>query len=136
MRRTQSVLSWTWAPGGSSMAREHESRRKETGVVRRAILGPGNWAKRLVGSVQGKSGMVKFTAAGSRAPERHGEFGEAFGIPVVPYADILARGDVDAVLFATPHSEHRDQAIAAAKGGKHVFCEKPLALTAADADAI
>lgn len=105
-------------------------------MLRMAILGPGNWAKRLVGSVQGKSGTVKFTAAGSRAPERHGEFGEAFGIPVVPYADILKRGDVDAVLIATPHSEHRDQAIAAAKGGKHVFCEKPLALTAADADAI
>ena len=118
------------------MAGEHESRRKETGVLRMAILGPGNWAKRLVGSVQGKSGTVRFTVAGSRVPEKHREFGEAFGIPVVPYADILTRNDVDAVLIATPHSEHRDQAIAAAKAGKHVFCEKPLALTAADADAI
>ena len=105
-------------------------------MLRMAILGPGNWAKRLVGSVQGKSGTVRFTVAGSRVPEKHREFGEAFGIPVVPYADILTRNDVDAVLIATPHSEHRDQAIAAAKAGKHIFCEKPLALTAADADAI
>ncbi|AEQ52545.1 Gfo/Idh/MocA family protein [Pelagibacterium halotolerans] len=101
-----------------------------------AILGPGNWAKRLVGSVQGRSESVRFSVAGSRAPERHADFGAAFGIPVVPYASVYARENVDAVLIATPHSEHRDQAIAAARAGKHVFCEKPLALSAADADAI
>lgn len=101
-----------------------------------AILGPGNWAKRLVGSVQGKSESIRFSAAGSREPERHADFGATFDIPVVPYASIYVREDVDAVLIATPHSEHRDQAIAAARAGKHVFCEKPLALSAPHADAM
>ena len=41
-----------------------------------------------------------------------------------------------AVVLATPHSLHREQVIAAAQAGKHVFCEKPLALTAADAGAM
>ena len=43
---------------------------------------------------------------------------------------------IRAVVLATPHSLHREQAIAAATAGKHVFCEKPLALSAADARAM
>jgi predicted dehydrogenase len=44
----------------------------------------------------------------------------------------LARGDLEAVVLATPHSLHTDQIVAAANAGKHVFCEKPLSLTRAD----
>src|SRR4029450_5848255 len=42
---------------------------------------------------------------------------------------------VDAVILATPHSLHTKQVIAAAAAGKHLFCEKPFALTKADAEA-
>ncbi|MGC6451523.1 MAG: Gfo/Idh/MocA family protein, partial [Pirellulaceae bacterium] len=38
--------------------------------------------------------------------------------------------DIDAVIIATPNFTHHEQAIAAAKGGKHIMCEKPLALNA------
>ena len=48
---------------------------------------------------------------------------------------MLADADVDAVVLATPHSMHSAQTIAAAGAGKHVFCEKPFALTRADAEA-
>lgn len=47
--------------------------------------------------------------------------------------DVLQRDDVDAVLLTTPNPMHEAQVIACAEAGKHVFCEKPLGLTAASA---
>jgi len=51
------------------------------------------------------------------------------------YETALADPQVQAVVLATPHSLHPEQVIAAAQAGKHVFCEKPFALTKADAEA-
>jgi predicted dehydrogenase len=51
------------------------------------------------------------------------------------YEALLADKTIDAVVLATPHSLHAAQTVAAAKAGKHVFCEKPFALTKADAAA-
>ena len=51
------------------------------------------------------------------------------------YEALLADPNIDAVVLATPHSLHAAQVIAAAKAGKHVFCEKPFALHKADAEA-
>ena len=45
---------------------------------------------------------------------------------------MLARPDLDAILVATPPSRHHAMALAALRAGKHVWVEKPLALTAAD----
>ncbi len=49
------------------------------------------------------------------------------------YEEIVSRDDVDAVIIATPNFLHKPIALAAAQAGKHVLCEKPLALTYADA---
>jgi 1,5-anhydro-D-fructose reductase (1,5-anhydro-D-mannitol-forming) len=49
------------------------------------------------------------------------------------YADLLRDRDVDIVYISTPNAQHAEQALAAARAGKHVLCEKPLALTAGDA---
>ena len=51
-------------------------------------------------------------------------------------ADLLARDDVDAVDICTPQHLHRDVVIAAAKAGKHILCEKPIAAKPADAAAM
>lgn len=48
--------------------------------------------------------------------------------------DVLADPNVEAVILATPHALHGEQIAAAAAAGKHIFCEKPLALTKADAE--
>jgi predicted dehydrogenase len=47
---------------------------------------------------------------------------------------LLADRDVDLVVIATPSHVHADQTIAALDHGKHVVCEKPMALSVADAD--
>ena len=58
-----------------------------------------------------------------------------FGIPDVEEIDkLLGRDDVNLVYIATPPFLHHDQAIAALRAGKHVICEKPLAMTVEEAD--
>lgn len=102
-------------------------------MLKMAVFGPGKWASRLVGSVQGKSDKVAFAAAASRDPDKHAEFAAKFGISIAGREEVLADPAIDAVLIATAHSDHPDLAIAAAAQGKHVFLEKPMALTVEDA---
>jgi predicted dehydrogenase len=62
---------------------------------------------------------------------------QRFGIPDIEEVDkLLARDDVELVYIATPPFLHHDQAVAAIEAGKHVICEKPLAITVAQADAM
>lgn len=58
-----------------------------------------------------------------------------FGIPDIEEVDkLLARDDVDLIYIATPPFLHHPQALAALEAGKHVICEKPLAMTVEQAD--
>ena len=64
-----------------------------------------------------------------------GDFCANNGLTVAAsYDAALARADVDAVILATPHSLHPEQIDRGAAARKHIFCEKPLALTKADAE--
>src|SRR5512145_2009687 len=60
------------------------------------------------------------------------------GVKVVStdYLEVVRRDDVDAVIIATPNHTHREIVLAAVAAGKHVLCEKPLALNATDAQAM
>ncbi|MEK9660669.1 MAG: Gfo/Idh/MocA family oxidoreductase, partial [Alphaproteobacteria bacterium] len=105
-------------------------------MVNAAIVSLGWWGKVLVDSVQGKSDNIKFTHGWVRTPANAADYVKEKGIELVDtYDNLIARDDVDAVVLATQHSKHREQIIAAAAAGKHVFCEKPLCLTKADAEA-
>jgi predicted dehydrogenase len=104
-------------------------------MINAAIVGMGWWGKTLVESGQG-SDYIRFVAGTTRtatpevkafADQHKLRFAENFEA-------LLADPKVDAVVLATPHSMHTAQVSAAAKAGKHVFCEKPFALTKSDAE--
>ncbi len=62
---------------------------------------------------------------------------EEFGVTAdASLESMLARDDVDGVVITSPHTAHRDQAMAAAAAGKHVYIEKPMALSTAECDEI
>ncbi|HEY7035882.1 MAG TPA: Gfo/Idh/MocA family oxidoreductase [Thermomicrobiales bacterium] len=58
--------------------------------------------------------------------------GEAYG----DYRQLLARTDVDAVIVTSPNAQHAEHVIAAAAAGKHVLCEKPIATSRSDGQAM
>jgi len=106
-------------------------------VIRAAIVGMGWWGRTIVESVQSDSDVIRFVAGATRtvSPEVTA-FADAQKLTLASdFKALLANKDVDAVVLATPHSQHSEQVIAAAQAGKHVFCEKPFALTKTDADA-
>jgi len=97
----------------------------------------GWWGRTLVESVQNDSDFIRFVAGSTRtvSPEVKA-FADAQKLKLTDsYEALLADPNVHAVVLATPHSMHAAQVIAAAKAGKHVFCEKPFALTKAHAEA-
>jgi predicted dehydrogenase len=99
-------------------------------MVRAAIVGLGRWGQALVSAVQGKDAGITFTLGQTRSRAKAEEYCHAKGIRLVGDFDaVLADKDVDAVVLATPHSQHEDQIVRAARAGKHVFVEKPFALT-------
>jgi predicted dehydrogenase len=103
-------------------------------VIRAAIVGLGRWGKNLVESVQGKSARLQFTHAVVRRPAEAAEFAARHALKLSDdFAGMLADKAVQAIVLTTPHSQHADQIVAAARAGKAVFCEKPLALTRVDA---
>jgi predicted dehydrogenase len=106
-------------------------------VVTAAVVGLGRWGRHLVECTQGKTDKIRFTAGVARTPDRAREFASAHGLALVgDYAKALADPAIDAVVLATPHTQHADQALAALRAGKHVFTDKPFTLTRASAEAV
>ena len=99
-----------------------------------AILGLGWWGRTVVGTLR-DSGALRITTGFDPAPAAAALAAEA-GLRLAPSFDaILADPGIGAVILCTPHTLHAAQVVAAARAGKHVFCEKPLCLTRAEAAA-
>ena len=104
-------------------------------MLEAAIVGLGRWGQNYVNSVQGASTRVRFTRAVVRTPDKSREFADKHGLRLSSdYAELLADPAISMIVLATPNSQHPDQIVAAALAGKAVMCEKPLALTRADAE--
>jgi len=104
-------------------------------MLEAAIVGLGRWGQNYVNSVQGASTRVRFTRAVVRTPDKSREFADKHGLRLsTDYAELLADPAIRIIVLATPNSQHPDQIVAAALAGKAVMCEKPLALTRADAE--
>jgi predicted dehydrogenase len=105
-------------------------------TVRAAIIGLGRWGRSLVNAVHGKTDAIRFTAAYTRTPASAETFCRERGIPMLArFEDALASPDIDAVVLATPHSQHAEQVMAAAVSRKHVHVQKPLTLDRPSAEA-
>jgi predicted dehydrogenase len=101
------------------------------------IMGAGSIAGTFAGGLaQSRTGRP--VAVGSRTQAAADAFGETWQIPNRhgSYAGLLADERVQAVYIATPHPLHTEWAIKAAEAKKHILCEKPLALNAAETKAI
>jgi predicted dehydrogenase len=104
-------------------------------VIRAAIVGLGRWGRTLVNAVQDKSTEFRFTAGHSRTRASAEPFCAEHGIAYYDdLGQILADPKIDAVVFATPHSQHGAQVERTAAAGKHVFMEKPFTLDVASAE--
>ena len=68
--------------------------------------------------------------------ERASNFGTQFDAPAMSFDDILRHDAINGVMLATNANTHKDLAIMALEAGKHVYIEKPMALTLDDANAI
>jgi predicted dehydrogenase len=105
------------------------------GDVRLAVVGSGDMGGAYAEAIARHTPAARLMAVcgGRRAPGIAAHYG---ALHVERYDDLLARPDVDGVVIAIPHSLHREAAIAAARAGKHVLIEKPMALDTAECDAM
>lgn len=103
-------------------------------MIRAAILGLGWWGRTLVRAATA-TGRIRIVAGATGRRELAEDFAREQGFPLRgSLEEVLADPSVEAVILATPHLEHEAQVIAAARAGRHVFCEKPFTLSRASAE--
>ena len=102
--------------------------------LRWGVLGTAGINERVVPAIA-RSAHGEVVAIASRTPSRAEAAAEQFGIgkPYGSYEELLADPDVDAVYIPLPNFLHHHWVLAAAAAGKHILCEKPMAITVADA---
>jgi predicted dehydrogenase len=103
--------------------------------VRVAVIGAGRFAEQAHIPGLQTHPRAEVVALCARNRERTEAMARRFGVPDVhtDYQEVLARDDVEAVTVATPDALHLPVALAALQAGKHVFCDKPLAMNAGEA---
>ena len=101
-------------------------------MIKAAIIGLGWWGHTLLRTLSNSTVIKPVLGIDPLEPAR----AAAHGVETAPrFEDALTNKNVDAVILCTPQQHHAEQIVAAAQSGRHVFCEKPLCTTAADAEA-
>ena len=100
-----------------------------------AIVGLGRWGQTVLNSIQGKSTRLRVVHGVSKEPDLARDVARQHGFRLsTELEEAIADPAVQAILLATPHTLHVEQVRKVAAAGKPVWCEKPLALTRAEAD--
>ncbi|MGQ9631048.1 MAG: Gfo/Idh/MocA family protein [bacterium] len=103
----------------------------KVGIVGAGVMG------RTHGEAYKNIPSAKVVAVADVRREEAGKLAEPFGAKVYPSGEkLIESADVDVVDICLPTFLHREHAVKAAKAGRHVLCEKPMALTVRDADAM
>lgn len=107
------------------------------GMLRWGLLSTAPINRHLIPAIRA-AGRARLLAVASRSPDTARSYAAEWGIPRAygSYEALLADSDVDVVYISLPHSLHAEWTVRAARAGKHVLCEKPLALSVADCDLI
>ena len=103
-------------------------------MIRAASIGLGWWGKTLANSII-DSKKINVVMATTRTLSNIEDYCKEINAEIAANYDEITNSDkIDAVILATPHSKHLEQIVQAVNNGKHVFVEKPITLTAADAE--
>ncbi len=103
-------------------------------MINTAIIGLGWWGKTLVKAARDFGAPLKFVRGVSLEPDTVRDFAAEHKIALgASFEEAIVDRDVQAVILATPHTKHPAQVKAAAAAGKHIYCEKPFALSKAAA---
>ena len=105
-------------------------------ILRVGLAGLGTVSRQIRRALAASPG-ARLAAAADLRPAVRQEFAAASGLPVYDTVEAMCRGaDIDAVWVATPNEFHCAHAVAAAAAGRHVICEKPLAVSLAEAESM
>jgi len=106
------------------------------GTINWGLVGCGDIAKKRVAPAICALEGHRLEAVARKDPSRLGDFAEKFGVErtFAGAGDLIEDPQIDAVYLATPVNLHRQHAVLAAQAGKHVLCEKPMALDSAECD--
>ena len=103
--------------------------------LKAALIGVGAWG-RVLAKAAGQSGKIALACCVGRNPDKLAAFSRDTGIPARGIDDVLAEKTIAAVVLALPNELHFEFAERAARAGKHIYIEKPIANTMADALAV
>ncbi|HVE57331.1 MAG TPA: Gfo/Idh/MocA family oxidoreductase [Pyrinomonadaceae bacterium] len=100
------------------------------------LIGAGDISKKRIAPALRDLANCNFVAVSRARAELAEEFAKEFGAKkwFADWKELLADDEVEAVYIATPVFVHKEQTIKAAEAGKHVLCEKPMALSTAECD--
>jgi predicted dehydrogenase len=103
-------------------------------MINAAIIGLGWWGQTIARALA-SSEVVKPLLGVDPLDSARNRISTELGIATCAgFEEALQRADIQAVILCSPQTEHATQIEAAARSGKHVFCEKPLCTTAAEAE--
>ncbi|MPZ97251.1 MAG: gfo/Idh/MocA family oxidoreductase [Propionibacteriales bacterium] len=103
-------------------------------MITAAVVGLGWWGQKVLRDLE-HSEYVEITRGVDPSATGRDAAAERGIATSTDLADPLADAELDAVILCTPHKLHAEQIATAARAGKHVFCEKPLTTTGAEAEA-
>ena len=133
---TGSVIAFHFLPGqGSAGLKESYNQHYDGPVLRVAIMGLGGYGTRVAEAMQSCK-MAKLTGVISGTPSKIKNWQTKYNIPekncynYENFDGIKDNPEIDAVYIITPNALHHDETIRVAKAGKHVICEKPMAVNA------
>ncbi|MDR7132578.1 putative dehydrogenase [Algoriphagus sp. 4150] len=125
----------------SAMTNSMNTPAKDSKTLRVAIMGLGSYGTRVAEAIQDCE-RVKLVGVISGTPSKIEDWKSNYNIPAKNcynydnFDAIKDNPDIDAVYVITPNALHKDQVIRVAKAGKHAICEKPMATSAEDGQAM